>query len=154
MKRLSGAYDAWWESLKPTFGQCVRVGLGSDAENPARLMSHDWLVEDQKDSAWHQVHVTRNLPASGPWAVQIVKDGRYRFDLYRWPKHLNKPAQCSRARIKIGHVEARKDLQLTDACARFELDLKAGPAMLQSWMTTGQGREFGAYFVWVERLKD
>jgi len=34
----------------------------------------------------------------------------------------------------------------------FELDLKAGPAMLQSWMTREDGNVFGAYYVWVERL--
>jgi len=150
--KLTAAYDRWWESLKPTFSEYVRIGLGNEADNPTRLMSHDWLVENQNDSAWHQVHVSRGHLASGPWAVQVTQDGRYRFDLYRWPKHLNQAMQCKNARLKIGEVEVEKEIPLDATEARFELNLKAGPAMLQSWLTNEQGRQFGAYFVWVERL--
>ncbi|MCD6304363.1 MAG: arylsulfatase [Planctomycetes bacterium] len=152
VRRLSKAYDAWWESLKPTFSRYVRIGLGSDADNPTRLMSHDWLVENQKDSVWNQGQVQHGVAASGPWAVQVVRDGRYRFDLYRWPKHLDRPMDSTHARLKIGSIELQKDISPQDVRARFELDLKAGPAMLQTWLTGKDGKKFGAYFVWVERL--
>jgi arylsulfatase A-like enzyme len=153
MRKLSQAYDKWWESLKPTFSEYVRIGLGSQADNPTCLMSHDWLVEDQKDSAWHQGNVKRGHLASGPWAVQITRDGRYRFDLCRWPKHLAQAMECKHARLRIGDAEVDKDILLNATYARFELDLKAGPAMLQTWLTNEQDQQHGAYFVWVERLQ-
>jgi len=152
VKKLSAAYDRWWESLKPTFDQHVRIGLGSNEQNPTRLSSHDWVTEQQKDCPWHPHHVKSNLAASGPWAVDVVKDGRYRFELCRWPKHLKQAAGCTRAKIKIGSVEAKKDVKPDEAIVTFELDLKAGPAMLQTWMTNEKGKTFGAYYVWVERL--
>jgi hypothetical protein len=152
MRDLSAAYDKWWESLRPTFSEYVRIGLGANADNPARLMSHDWLVEDQKDSAWHQGHVQRGHLASGPWAVQVTRDGRYRFDLCRWPRHLGQAMECKHARLRIGDAEVEKDIPLTATYARFELDLQTGPAMLQTWLTNAQEQEHGAYFVWVERL--
>jgi len=152
MRELSAAYEKWWESLKPTFSEYVRIGLGSDADNPTRLMSHDWLVEDQRDSAWHQGNVQRGHLASGPWAVQITRDGRYRFDLCRWPRHLEQAMECKHARLRIGDVDVDKDIPLNATHARFELDLKAGPAMLQTWLTNAQDQQHGAYFVWVERL--
>ena len=152
VKKLTAAYDEWWESLKPTFDEHVRIDLGSDAENPARLMSHDWQVKDQRDSAWHQSHIQRNHLASGAWAVNVVKDGRYRVELYRWPKHLKQAAGCKHAKLAIGEVVAEKAMGPDDAAAVFELDLKAGPATLQSWLTREDGKQFGAYLVWVERL--
>jgi len=152
MARLTAAYDRWWDSLKPTFSEYVRIGLGAEADNPTRLMSHDWMVEDQKDSSWHQGHVSRGHLASGPWAVQVTQDGRYRFDLYRWPKHLNQAMKCKHARLKLGDLEAEQDVSPNATHARFELDLQAGPAMLQTWLTNDQDQQHGAYFVWVERL--
>jgi len=154
MKTLSAAYDKWWDSLKPTFRQHVRIGLGSDKQNPTMLNSHDWLVEENRDTPWHQIHVKRGHLASAPWAVQVVRDGKYRVVLCRWPKHLKQAARCTHAKLKIGSVEVEKDIKLTDTIATFEVDLKAGPAMLQSWMTNEKGKIFGAYYVWVERLKD
>lgn len=152
MASLTRAYDAWWESLKPTFSEYVRIGLGSDADNPTRLMSHDWLVEDQRDSAWHQNHIKRGTVANGPWAVQVVRDGRYRIDLCRWPRHLHRPMKCTHAKVRIGNVEQEKDIPLEAVRATFELDLKAGPAMLQTWLTNEQDQQHGAYIVWVERF--
>jgi arylsulfatase B len=154
MKQLSATYDKWWESLKPTFGEYVRIGLGSDKQNPTLLCSHDWLTEEQKDCPWSQGQIRNGLAASAPWAVQVVRDGRYRFELCRWPKHLNKPAGCTHAKLRIGSVKAEKDIKPGDAIVTFELDVKAGPAMLQSWMTREDGKVFGAYYVWVERQKD
>ncbi len=149
---LKAQYDQWWDSLKPTFGDYVRIGLGDDAQNPTCLMSHDWLVEDQKDSAWHQNSVKNNHLASGPWAVHITRDGRYRVDLYRWPKHLKQAMGCIKAKVEIAGESREKEIDATADHARFELDLKAGPGMLQSWLTREDGKSFGAYFVWVERV--
>lgn len=152
LAKLSRAYDGWWESLRPTFGEYVRIGLGSPADNPTRLMSHDWLVEDQKDSAWHPSLVERGLEASGPCAVDVLADGRYRIDLYRWPRHLKRRADMRHARLHIGDIEVEQEVNADATHASFELDLKQGPAMLQSWLTGQQGQKYGAYFVWVERL--
>ena len=85
-------------------------------------------------------------------AVQVVRDGRYRFDLCRWPKHLARPAGCTHAKITIGGVTAEKPVKPDEAIVSFELDLKAGPAMLQTWMTREDSKVFGAYYVWAERL--
>jgi arylsulfatase A-like enzyme len=150
--RLAAAYDAWWESLKPTFDQYVRIHLGDPAENPARLMSHDCLAPDIRRSPWSQGHVQRGTLGGGPWAVQIVREGRYRFELYRWPRHLAKPAGCTHAELSIANRQLRRDLKPDDVCARFETDLRPGPAMLQGWLTRQDGKRHTPYFLWVTFL--
>ncbi|OVE82658.1 N-acetylgalactosamine 6-sulfate sulfatase [bacterium M21] len=152
VKQFRAAYDKWWDSLKPTFTEYVRYGLGDPAENPLRLMSMDWFVTDIKESAWGPWHVRGNLIANGPWAVDVTRAGKYRIQLCRWPKHLKQAMKCTHARFKLGAIEKSMDLALTDTTGTFEVELPKGPAMLQTWMTNEKGQEFGAYFVWVERL--
>ncbi|MCS7237111.1 MAG: arylsulfatase [Thermoguttaceae bacterium] len=152
--KLSAAYEEWWQSIQPAFDPPVAIHIGSPAENPTVLMSHDWLVEDVKACPWNQQLVADNLRSSGPWAVMVERPGRYRFELYRWPKHLMRPTGCRRARIKIGEKVAEKEIDPQAPAAVFELELPAGRTLLQTWLTPPDGPEFGAYFVWVYRLPE
>ncbi len=151
VQSLTRQYDAWWESLKPTFDQFVRIGLGAAQDNPTQLMSHDWLTTEQNQSAWSQSLVRRGLPGNGPWAVNIEHDGTYRFELYRWPKHLKQAAGCTHARLRIGELDLDSDMDTDDTHATFDVALRRGPAMLQTWLS-GSDHQSGAYFVWVTRM--
>ncbi len=152
--RLTAAYEAWWKSIEPAFDPPVAIHVGSLAENPTVLMSHDWLVEEPKLCAWNQPLVAQGLRSSGPWAINVERAGRYRFELFRWPKHLGQSAGCTYARIKVGAVEAEKSMNPEDPAAVFELDLLPGRCLLQTWLTPQDGVPFGAYFVWVYRLPE
>ena len=153
VKTLRGEYDKIWEKMQVAFAGQVRFGLGADAENPARLMSHDLQVKDQRESPWHQNHVRNGHIGNGTWPVEITQAGRYAISLYRWPKHLNKPMDSTHARLKIAGVDVDKKVKAGDVTATFEVDLKKGPASLQTWLTNPKGQKHTAYFVWVERLK-
>jgi len=152
VERLTAAHETWWQSLEPKFDQVVRIIVGSDAENPAWLCAHDWLVPTTEQCPWSQELIAKRLATNGPWAIDVAKAGRYRIELYRWPKHLKRPMDCRKARLRIGGLT--KDCQLTpeEPCAVFELDLEAGPTFLQTWLIPIEGPEFGAYFVSLERL--
>jgi len=150
--QLTVAYDSWWRSLEPTFDQYVRIHLGSPAENPVRLMSHDCLAPDIRRSPWSQGHVRRGALGGGPWAVEITREGRYRFELFRWPRHLKKAAGCTQAELSIAGQTRQDALESQDVCGRFELALKPGPAMLQAWLTREDGKRHTPYFLWVTRL--
>jgi len=58
-----------------------------------------------------------------------------------------------RARIAVAGVEASTDVGQFDECASFKLSLPQGPAHLQTWLETADGRELGAYYVYVERVE-
>ena len=150
--QLTAAYDAWWKSLEPTFTQHVRIHLGSPAENPVRLMSHDCLAPDIRRSPWSQGSVRKGIIGGGPWAVEIVREGHYRFELYRWPRHLGKAAGCTHAELTIAGQTLQTDLNPQDICGRLDTDLKPGPAMLQAWLTREDGKRHTPYFLWVTRL--
>ena len=148
--QLQRAYEGWWESLEPAFDDYVRIGLGSNSENPTTLMSHDWHTNNGA-VPWHQRHVQNGLVANGYWAVDIVESGVYEIGLYRWPKHTEQSLDATTARLVIGGHEEQIALEPEDTEALFEVLLDEGPAELQSWLTNIEGEEYGAYFVEINR---
>ena len=108
VRDLRGSYEAWWQSLQPAFRDYVRIDVGG-AENPTRLMSHDWHTNNGA-TPWHPVHVQNGLIANGPWALQVVQAGRYQITLWRWPEAQQRAMQCVRAAIEVAGVAAAADV--------------------------------------------
>jgi arylsulfatase A-like enzyme len=149
---LRSAYEAWWASLEPVFDGFVRIGVGG-AENPVRLMSHDWHTSNQ-GVPWHQDHVRRGYVVNGPWAVDVVRAGEYEITLRRWPAHLDRAMDAVHAAVRIGGAAAATGLEPEACLARFRLRLPAGPTELLTTLRRPDGTEHGAYFASVRFLGD
>lgn len=145
VQRLRGDYESWWKSLEPAMKQIVRYVLGGD-ENPMTLASHDWLMTGDVDAVWHQNQIKRGDLANGPWAVDVKQAGTYEITLHRWPPYLNQAMNMTEARLQIGEFDQTIPLKEEAAGARFRVNLKPGPAMLQTWLTRPDGKQLGAYF--------
>jgi arylsulfatase A-like enzyme len=153
--KLRQEYDAWWQSLKPTFGEYVRIELGG-AENPAELMSHDWHTS-AGGTPWHQRHVRSGQLGNGPWAIEVARAGRYEVTLRRWPAQLDRAMNCVHAALQLGDVRVGKVVDPADTHATFVVNLPAGPAMLHTSLRRGAsergaGKEHGAYFASIRAL--
>ena len=146
---LTRAYEQWWESLKPAFGQPVRIHLGSRAEPVVQLHPHDWHVTGQAQSPWHQGHVRSGHIGNGHWEVDVRRQTRYRVELRRWPRHLNQSIEATAARIRVGDRELHRAIPADATHVVFELELAPGPAQLQTWLTLADGKQRGAFFVYV-----
>jgi arylsulfatase B len=177
--RLTKFYEDWWTELTPTFKQDCAIYLGHQAENPARLTSHDWITTGS--TPWNQGHI--RSAATGPgmngfWNVNVVKSGKYEIRLRRWPEEsdsainaelpagadvpgakpfrarLGKSIQPVRATLSIGDVQAERSVDANAKEVTFELKLKAGRARMSARFFTKAGAEFGAYYAYVKRLSD
>ena len=148
---LRAAYEGWWTHLSPAFNGFVRIGIGSEAENPANLNPHDWHVTEQSRSIWNQGQVNRGVMGNGYWAVNVERAATYTFELRRWPQHLDQPLESVAARIRVGEQEMEQGVSTEQTAVTFTLDLQAGPTTVQTWLTLPSGEERGAYFVYVER---
>ena len=153
VQRLRGEYEVWWESLEPAMERTVRHVLGG-TDNPLDLNSHDWLMPGVEQAAWHQGQIQRGALINGPWAVQVQEAGTYEITLRRWPPYLDKAMDMKEARLSLDDVDATMELDPMATHATFRLDLKVGPAMLQTWLTRPDGQQQGAYFVTVKRLAE
>ena len=63
------------------------------------------------------------------------------------------PLPAETARIRVGDVEAKADVPPGATSVTLTLDLPAGPARFQSFLTAADGTERDAFYVEIERLK-
>jgi arylsulfatase A-like enzyme len=159
VEKLHEAYEEWWADLSKGFDEYCETIIGSDKENPVRLMSHDWHTPRVP---WHQGAVRSGMQANGFWAVEVERDGRYELSLRRWPLEVDKPItsaiakgkaiNLTQARLKIANVDATKPIPSDAHAVTFRVQLTAGKTRLQTWFTDDKGTSRGAYYVYVKRL--
>jgi len=159
VEKLRKIYEDWWADISKRFDEYCETILGSDKQNPTRLMSHDW---HSPKVPWNQGAVRSGMQANGFWAVEVARDGRYQFELRRWPEELDAPINeaipggkaitASEARLKIANADMTVPVSRDARAVTFEVRLKAGKTRLQTWFMDDRGNSRGAYYVYVKRL--
>jgi arylsulfatase A-like enzyme len=159
VEELREAYEEWWADLSEVFDEYCETIIGSDKENPVRLMSHDWHTPQVP---WHQGAIRNGMQANGFWAVEVERDGSYEFSLRRWPEEVDKPITAAiprgkaiavtKARLKIADVDVSKPVTKDAHALVFRIRLKAGKTRLQTWFIDDKDESRGAYYVYVKRL--
>ncbi len=171
VKRLRDEYEKWWESVSSRFDEYCRVIIGSEHENPTRLSSHDWHGESVP---WNQQQVRAGMEANGFWALDVAKEGKYEFQLRRWPKEVDKSINASipagepvpggfqyregkafnitQARLKIADYDETIPVSEKDKAATFTINLKAGETFMETWLMDDESTSLGAFYVDIKRL--
>lgn len=178
VERLRKDYETWWSSMEPSFSDDCEITLGNDADNPATLTAHDWLLPEEKMSPWnHSAIRAEKGEAQGAWAVNVEQAGRYRIELRRWPVEANKPIAAdlppgadvpgvkayrttpgkgfpaTKASLEVAGQKAESKIADPQATGvTFELDLPAGVTKLSGTFTAADGKQLGAYYAVVQRL--
>lgn len=153
VETLRTEYDAWWADVSKRFDEYSRIVLGSEKSNPVELNCHDWHPTENH-VPWNQSGqegVKGDPWVNGWWAVEVERPGRYELTLRTRPNGVPHPLGATKAKVKIGDSEQQADVSSDSTEATFVVDLKPGPARLQTWLE-GEGRSRGAYFVEVRRV--
>jgi len=159
VEELREAYEEWWADVSERFDEYCEIIIGSDKQNPTRLMSHDWHTAKVP---WNQGAVRSGMQANGFWAVDIERDGTYQFELRRWPKELDAPINAAvpggkaisatEARLTIAEVDVTKPVSRDARAVTFSVKLRAGSGPLRTWFIDDTGESRGAYYVYAKRL--
>jgi len=159
VEKLRQSYEDWWADVSQRFDEYCRIIIGSDKENPTRLMSHDWHTPKVP---WSQGAVRSGMQGTGFWAVEVARDGTYEFALRRWPIEVDQPINAAipggkaisatSARLKIADVDVSQAIPNEAHAVTFQVQLKAGKTRLQTWFTNDEGESRGAYYAYVKRL--
>ncbi len=146
VQRLTRHYEKLWNSLPTVEENLSRHLIGP---HPTRLMGMDWY---QGAHPWHKGHYKQK--GTGLWAVEVEKDGRYRFELRHFPREANQAHGAIEASVKLGKTQKTvKDLNPNYAV--IELDLKKGKYDLEATFKAKQGKKksWTPLFVYVSPLK-
>ena len=131
--------------------QYERFPVGNAAENPTLLTVRDWHPTKGR-VIWQQPHLADNaLLINGFWAIDVQTAGNYTVRLSRFPRDAPQPMQANLVKLKIGDHEMEKRTSADDIYVNFELELAAGPALVQSWLSGSDAGERGAYFVEIKK---
>jgi hypothetical protein len=159
VEKLRRSYEDWWADLSKGFDDYCEIVIGSDKENPTRLMSHDW---HGPNPPWSQGAVKNGSETNGFWTMEVDRDGTYEFALRRWALEVDAPINASvdggkainaaKARISIADIDQSKPVLADAKEVTFRMKLKAGKTRLQTWFTGENGGSRGAYYVYVRRL--
>ena len=90
---------------------------------------------------------------NGYWEIDVQRETRYRIELRRWPRHLDRSIEANEARLRVGDREVRSSIPTDATHVAFELALPEGPARLQTWLTLEDGKKRGAFFVYVSAVE-
>ena len=173
VEKFRKAYDTWWDDVSLDFDDFQAIIIGSPAENPVNLTSHDWHSNTQVP--WNHKHIRSGLQGNGFWVLDIEHTGIYEIILSRWPLSMKLPINSGmekrpalngtsvneslegkalnilKAKIEIGREKMEQDVKETDVSVTFTVNLKAGKD--KRLITTFRGNEvdMGAYYVQISK---
>ena len=145
--------------------------IGSDKQNPIEFTPSSW---SERISVW-QRGIRAGQPGAVPIFAEVEAPGAYRFSLRRWPKEMDAPIRSApeltvpdgfegktktergralpivKARLKVPGFD--KSVEVTDDMteAVFTVNLKKGDCDILAQFIADDGKEYGAYFLSVER---
>lgn len=146
--RLTKFYDAWWKDVSVRFDEYVRIPLGSKSAPTVQLNCHDW----HGSAIAYQQGLGSAPLANGWWAVDVKEPGKYRVMLRDRPARVEHPLTAVAAKVRVGDVESESKVSPGASSVQFHLELPAGPARFETWLTLPNDKQRGAYFVTVEKL--
>ena len=65
--------------------------------------------------------------------------------------HGGNALDLKKARIKVGDQEQSKFIEPNSKCTTFNFNLKSGVTNMQTFVIDAEGKEIGAYFVYVQK---
>lgn len=183
VEKMRAFYESWWAELEPTFAETTELHVGHKDHPVVSLTSHDWIQE--AGTPWNQGHIRSKSPLRkgkeakhlGHWALKVLKTGKYRIEVRRWPSESGKainqelepggdvPGASKAFRAQVGQgIEARsatlrlngKDLQTQAVRSEtqsivFEMQLTKGKHKLSPYFSVPEG-ELGCYYAIISTL--
>lgn len=179
MEELGEAYELWWNDVTERSHEYTRTSVGSEHQPLTMLTCQGW---HGTDVPYNQQHVRNAMVANGFWDLWVEREGLYAIELRRWPREADAvideavqlgildPNRHSTlfklyqlptiktdvvlARIKVGAYDKTVDVNPGQKAVKFEVPLKPGKVNLQSWFTDRDGIERGAYYIYIQYLKE
>lgn len=175
VEKLLADYDAHWESL--------------DIYRPLQrpIMSGEATLRLSSAEALGVTRIEQNAVRSGAeahlkWLLEAAEEGRYRFEVRRWPREADTamtaglppasdpdieqigrsnwktdipgmPLDIEQVELKLSGMDVlAKTVPPGAKSVEFEVDLPAGEVDLEAWFILGNTKRMGAYYVYVDRI--
>ena len=147
--RLGKVYDKWWKEFDSVRPGIPRALIGHKDRQEVRLTSMDCY---QGGSPWNQGNIRRGR-AKGTWAIEVVRAGRYRVELRRYPREADLAVGAVSASAIIGESKASSKLDTAAKTVVFTMKLTQGKHDFSGGFKDDKGRDIGAFFAYVKAIE-
>lgn len=177
VNQLKVSYENWWDDVSVKFHSYNSTIIGSAHQKEIRLDAQFWHGAKK---VYSQQHVRSAVQANGFWDIAVESSGKYKIELRRWPRELNKAIneivelpilnaathdlgyrlyktksekiEAVSARLKVGGFDELVTVSPNDKKITFEVLLEKGKVDLQAWFINAEGIEWGAYYVYINKI--
>ncbi len=149
-----------------------RFIIGSTKQKTTEFTPESW---SQRKVGFWQSGIIRGAPGTAPIFAEAEQAGTYEFSLRRWPQEVNQPIRSSanlivpdgftgatkkeqgkalpivKARLKVAGFDKTIDVTNGMLEATFRVPLKKGDCDIQVQFIGDDGKEYGAYFLYVKQ---
>ena len=171
VQRLRQHYEQWWQAAEPALMPAPYYIGFNDEE--IQLTAYDWYWGER---VFNWPHLRAGEKKNGKYRLQVVEGGRYQVALRRWPREANAgicesvPAYTPfdpslgdlpegvaldivNSRIQWGDTIQEAEVAADAQEVIFELDVSLGEQYLQTWFIDRNQEAFGAYYVYLTKLR-
>ena len=134
--QLNADYEKWWDDIAPSFQITPRIILCSEEEPVTLLHAHDMHMDEGFSGVpWNQQMIRKGAKSMGWFDVHAPSDGRYRFELYRWPPHTSHdlgeglPAAAVEPNSTMTARPAGASLEIVHATLQVDDEVMSEPAV-------------------------
>jgi len=152
VQALKSDYETFWNTLPPAEDLLSAHVLGAEDAPSVRLVAMDWYIGDKP---WTQQGL-KNKRSQGTWRVEIARDGKYAFEMRRYPREEPRTIEAKTAMVEVGDAKGSVQLNVLDTKATVKMTLKKGVYDMTATFvppvdSVGQ-KNWGANYVYVEYL--
>lgn len=173
VSRLSNHYNGWWEQSERSIDDPSPYYIGLTDEE-YKLTAYDWYWGKR---VFNWPHLRAGDTGNGKYRVVFEEPGVYSISLRRWPKEAEagicasvpaftpfdpflgdlqegKAHDIRQARVKLGEKIVTQQVDADALSVTFTFEVEKGETFLQTWFINPAGEEFGAYYVYINKLPD
>ena len=173
VKKLSDHYNSWWEESEKSIIDPAPYFIGFGNEE-YKLTAYDWYWGKR---VFNWPHLRDGDKGNGKYRIIFEEPGSYSISLRRWPKEAEAGIRASvpaftpfdpflgnlkegksldirQARIKLGSKTVTAPVDADAVSVTFNFEVDKGETFLQTWFIDSSGDQFGAYYVYINKLSD
>lgn len=173
VSRLSNHYNGWWEQSEKSIDDPAPYYIGLTDEE-YKLTAYDWYWGKR---VFNWPHLRAGDTGNGKYRVVFEKAGVYSISLRRWPKEAEAGISASvpaftpfdpflgdlqegmahdirQARVKLGEKIVTQPVDPDALSVTFTFEVEKGETFLQTWFINSAREEFGAYYVYINKLPE
>ena len=173
VSKLSHHYNGWWEQAEKSINDPAPYYIGMTDEE-YKLTAYDWYWGKR---VFNWPHLRAGDTGNGKYRVVFEKPGSYSISLRRWPREADagiragvpafipfdpflgdlkegKALDIRQARVKLGDEMMTQPVDAYALSVTFTFKVEKGETFLQTWFIDASGAEFGAYYVYINKLPE